>query len=678
MKKIFAICLIVCLLVFNGVILSQQIPTTYAQANQPNFTNLIVFARFNDEEEFVNNSCYESTTVKQLIDNSYSNANYSVKDYYLRVSAGKVNMQNLYLFDNNGSIVLSHNRGYYYEQNDNNSEGYTSDQYYTRLSELQVDWTNAVQNIFDNGGLASSIDGETTYSLNELDKDGDGLIDSITLIFNYSTEYDGQWKGCLWNYQTTTNRIVLSLDSKEIRSNNYVQITYDYNYTYADEVDGMRFANLKTMIHEMGHVFGLKDLYNTQNKSPVYYMSAMSNAISPIPQYISAKEREVLGWLDSNSLKKIVTAGDYSVEVTSSDLDFGVVAYKCDIASTDKTLYLEYRKFDGDKNKYDTLSKTTYNQQNEALKNVKINSGLVCFLIDKDTVFPNNMYCTSANWNYQVLGGTYATKVDAPLKQGDTLSITSDLVVEVKELNDNSLTFSISGADIVGESHTHSFITHEFNDSTCTTSGNIAYKECTTCHKYFDMVDVEIDLNDTIIVAKGHEEGIIPAVDPTCTSTGLTQGKKCNRCGEVLIEQSIIAKKDHTPSDWIVDEPATSENEGSRHKECTECGGLLETETIPKLEPSEPINPDPVGPEPIAPVEPSQPTAPTTPPTDPTDPDESTDPSNPTDTPEEPTYTPDNQDEPSGDVKRVIITTIATSLVAIWLIFVVVKLRKRR
>lgn len=38
---------------------------------------------------------------------------------------------------------------------------------------------------------------------------------------------------------------------------------------------------------------------------------------------------------------------------------------------------------------------------------------------------------------------------------------------------------------------------------------------------------------------------------------------------------------DHTPSDWIIDTPATAEMEGSKHKECAVCKRGLEAGTIP-------------------------------------------------------------------------------------------------
>lgn len=68
----------------------------------------------------------------------------------------------------------------------------------------------------------------------------------------------------------------------------------------------------------------------------------------------------------------------------------------------------------------------------------------------------------------------------------------------------------------------------------------------------------------------------------TCTSTGLTDGEKCSKCGEILVAQTVIPKKDHTESDWITDANATCTTNGSKHKECTVCHATLSTGEIAK------------------------------------------------------------------------------------------------
>ena len=69
---------------------------------------------------------------------------------------------------------------------------------------------------------------------------------------------------------------------------------------------------------------------------------------------------------------------------------------------------------------------------------------------------------------------------------------------------------------------------------------------------------------------------------------------------------SITVNDGHTAGNWIVDKKATVEKTGSRHKECTVCGYVMETESIPKLTPSNPENP--TKPDPEKPTNPEKPT----------------------------------------------------------------------
>lgn len=632
-----------------------------ASSGQANFTNLIVFARFKDESEFINDSCGD-ISVKQLVDNSYSSTEHSVKDYYGRVSNGKVNMQNLYLFgQDGGSLELSNLRGYYYENKDGNDIGYTSSEYELRLNALKQDWADAILAAINGGCKISNLERTVNYSIDDLDKNGDGKIDSITLLFKYSNEFGGAWKGCLWNYQTYSNMVELSgSGGKVITSNAYVQISYDYTNYYTVGTSEVKIANLKTMIHEMGHIFGLKDLYNSSSDSPVWYMSAMAVAISHIPQYISAKEREALGWFEPSNVGSINSAGTYSINVTSSEAASGIVCYKCEVPSLDKILYLEYRKFDGTTNKYDSMNRQIYDKNGTLIKNISIKSGLVCFLVDSDTLFPNNMNCNQYTWNYKVLGGNYNTKTDAALTTGDSLAISSNLSIQVESVTDNQLSFKVVGTDIAG-THTHSLDKIEYKAPTCTSLGNIEYYKCSSCGKYFLENGTEISLASTVIDYKPHSLVLIPSTTstctkkgnieyykcsvcgkcflgngteisfadtllelashspetiagkaPSCTETGLTDGSKCSTCGEILQAQTSIPKIAHTASDWIVDKQPTTTETGSKHKECTVCKQVLDTQSIPINEdetPTQPDNPDP----------PTQPDDPTTSPDNPSD-----------------------------------------------------------
>ena len=50
--------------------------------------------------------------------------------------------------------------------------------------------------------------------------------------------------------------------------------------------------------------------------------------------------------------------------------------------------------------------------------------------------------------------------------------------------------------------------------------------------------------------ANGHTPVVDPAVDPTCTETGLTQGSHCSVCKAVLTRQEVIPALDHLFIAW--------------------------------------------------------------------------------------------------------------------------------
>jgi len=80
-------------------------------------------------------------------------------------------------------------------------------------------------------------------------------------------------------------------------------------------------------------------------------------------------------------------------------------------------------------------------------------------------------------------------------------------------------------------------VVHDFSeeivyvDPTCTNSGGLA-KKCTICGKLI--------ITEEYQEAFGHSEEIDAAVDATCTEPGLTEGRHCSECGEVLLAQKVI------------------------------------------------------------------------------------------------------------------------------------------
>lgn len=69
--------------------------------------------------------------------------------------------------------------------------------------------------------------------------------------------------------------------------------------------------------------------------------------------------------------------------------------------------------------------------------------------------------------------------------------------------------------------------------------------------------------------------------EPTCTEIGFTIFI-CEVCGDT-VKSDYKNAKGHTPSDWIIDEPATIEHAGEKYIECITCGEVLSRAAIPQL-----------------------------------------------------------------------------------------------
>ena len=145
----------------------------------------------------------------------------------------------------------------------------------------------------------------------------------------------------------------------------------------------------------------------------------------------------------------------------------------------------------------------------------------------------------------------------------------------------------------VGEKLEHTYTNYESNnDATCTEDGT----KTGTC--------VCGDKN-TIAdegSALGHNEETVPGKTPTCTETGVSDGKKCSVCGVTTVEQNEIPANGHKDDDGdykcdvcesnlctdhieeaVASKPATCTESGlTEGKRCANCGSIiLAQEVIP-------------------------------------------------------------------------------------------------
>ena len=90
------------------------------------------------------------------------------------------------------------------------------------------------------------------------------------------------------------------------------------------------------------------------------------------------------------------------------------------------------------------------------------------------------------------------------------------------------------------------------------------------------------DVTDPPVCTHTNTE-IVGAKTATCSEAGYSGDTYCADCGVKIANGKTIPKTTHTASDWIVDDEPTETEVGSKHKECTVCGDVLLTESIPAI-----------------------------------------------------------------------------------------------
>ncbi len=136
----------------------------------------------------------------------------------------------------------------------------------------------------------------------------------------------------------------------------------------------------------------------------------------------------------------------------------------------------------------------------------------------------------------RIVNGKIIIDSDAPCGFTDTIIIEVDGNTTWQKYVKGNAIFYLDTREIelvYNGDGSHSFKVVDYKDATCTESGYIT-SYCDICH-----------ISETETIDPSHKPITDKRVEPTCTTTGLTEGKHCDVCGEVLVAQEIIDIIDH-------------------------------------------------------------------------------------------------------------------------------------
>jgi M6 family metalloprotease-like protein len=239
----------------------------------------------------------------QIGDSAYTSngATGSVRDYYYDNSMGRFTSE----FDVYGPYTLPHTQAYYGARTSTSND------------------TLPAQMVYD---AAVAADSDVDFS--QYDNDGDGYVDMVYVIYAGRGEHNGGGDSAIWAH------------SWVFPSNSVFDNTHCYSYSCSCELNyDLTCDAIGAMCHEMGHVLGLPDFYDTDYGESggtaihPYKWDVMAsgsyNNNSKTPPYLSMTERKILAWgmdstltLDTTVTLYPLSDSNFAYSISLSDSEY--------------------------------------------------------------------------------------------------------------------------------------------------------------------------------------------------------------------------------------------------------------------------------------------------------------------------------------------------------------------
>ena len=273
----------------------QQAPASLASpSTMGTINNIVIFIRFADESK---NVFPDSIGWYDRVFNSSSPGANSMYNYFTEASYGQFATTATFYPLATDSVISYQDvnpRNYYRTYNAvTNPIGYSGDPEGIRREHVLL--KNAVQ----------SIGSQIPQNLN-IDANGDGYVDNISIIYSGNYEAWSDW--VLWPHKWSLNTQNVAINGKTVRSYTVTlrQVMIDYQ------------GGVATFCHEMFHSLGAVDMYhyNNLNDDVLGKWDLMDFSLNP-PEHMSAYVKYMYGkWIAS--IPTISTPGTYTLAPLTS------------------------------------------------------------------------------------------------------------------------------------------------------------------------------------------------------------------------------------------------------------------------------------------------------------------------------------------------------------------------